>query len=253
MVALTADRHIGETGTAEMHWSPVLASLPMHELDEFVERRARLVVVAPHPDDEVLACGGLLAAHIARGGEASVIAVTDGEASHAGSETWATHELAEARRRESEAGLRLLGVPAERVTRLKMPDGSVSRYAGPLRETLDALLMRGDVVVSTWQLDGHPDHEAVGAATRAACESVGAVCLQAPVWMWHWSHPGDVRVPWQRMRGFSLGADAWQRKCGALAMHATQLTPQGRREGAVLGPLILERAARRAEHFFVPA
>lgn len=245
-------RHIGENGSTEAHWSAALAEVPILGLDRFVPAHARLMVVAPHPDDEVLACGGLLAAHTGRGGRAAVVAVTDGEASHRGSETWSALELAAARRAESDRGLSALCVPSASVTRLMMPDGAVSCYAGPLREALGLLLTPDDVVVSTWRLDGHPDHEAVGAAAEEVCADVGAVCLQAPVWMWHWSRCGDSRVPWHRLRGFSLEPDARVRKREALSMHVTQLTRRSEIEGPVLDPLILQRAGRCAEYFFVP-
>ena len=40
---------------------------------------ASLLVIAPHPDDETLAVGGLIAAQRAKGLEVVVVAVTDGE------------------------------------------------------------------------------------------------------------------------------------------------------------------------------
>ena len=247
-----AERHIGETGSSEAHWSAALAEVPLLALDAFVPSHARLVVVAPHPDDEVLACGGLLASHTGRSGSAAVIAVTDGEASHRGSKTWFGLDLAAERRAESGRGLSALCVPSDSITRLTMPDGAVGGYAGPLRETLGLLLKPDDVVVTTWRLDGHPDHDAVGAATEAACADVGAICFQAPVWMWHWSRGADARVPWHRLRGFSLAPDASIRKREALSMHVTQLTRRSEDEGPVLDPLILERASRRVEYFFAP-
>ncbi len=45
---------------------------------------ARVVVVAPHPDDEVFALGGFIHDVAARGGAVTIVAVTDGEAAHAG-------------------------------------------------------------------------------------------------------------------------------------------------------------------------
>lgn len=250
MVAL-ADRHIGESGTSEAHWAPVLADIPTLELDSLFAANARFVVVAPHPDDEVLACGGLLAAHIDRGGRAAVIAVTDGEASHRDSGTWTPHKLASARRAESDRGLRALGVSSDAIIRLGMPDGGLRNPAHALSNALKNLLKPHDVVVSTWRLDGHPDHEAVGLATEAACAEVGAACVHAPVWMWHWSHRGDARVPWHRLRRFALEPNVYEKKRVALAMHVTQLTPRSPTTGPVLDPLILERAARDAEYFFV--
>ena len=65
---------------------------------------ATAVVVAPHPDDEVLGVGGLLSL-LARAGTAiHVVAVTDGEASHPKSPTLTPQELAARRISESRAG-----------------------------------------------------------------------------------------------------------------------------------------------------
>ena len=246
-----AERHIGETGTPESHWAALLARVPMCRLDNLIGAAACLVVVAPHPDDEVLACGGLIAEHAARGGQVRVIAVTDGEASHPESDTWTARALAGQRRLESERGLRSLGVEASCVTRLGYPDGGLARYLGPLRETLSLSVRANDVVVSTWGLDGHPDHDAVGAAAEAACAEVGAICLHAPVWMWHWSRIGDPLVPWDRLRGLLLSPSALGRKRLALSAHATQLAPRSEHQGPVLDPLIVARAVRPAEYFFV--
>jgi hypothetical protein len=55
---------------------------------------ARAVVVAPHPDDEVLSVGGLLAQLADTGTPVEVIAVTDGTASHSGSTEWPAERLA---------------------------------------------------------------------------------------------------------------------------------------------------------------
>lgn len=250
MVALT-DRHIGTVGTSELHWARVRADIPMLDLDQLVGRDTRLVVVAPHPDDELLACGGLIAMHVARGGRTFVIGVTDGEASHPGSATWTTSALTQARGLERQRGLTLLGVSEENIARLRFPDGQVSRYAGPLQESLGRLLTCEDVVVTTWSLDGHPDHDAVGRATQSVCADVGAVCLQAPVWMWHWSHAGDPRVPWERLRGTRLGRAPLESKMCALSEHRTQLALRDAENGAVLDALILERAQRTAEYFFL--
>ena len=53
---------------------------------------APALVLAPHPDDESLGCGALLAASFAGPG-AHVICLTDGGASHLGSPTWPREAL----------------------------------------------------------------------------------------------------------------------------------------------------------------
>ena len=83
-------------GTAEAEWNgwPVLAALPRIDARTLVPRNARAVVVAPHPDDEVLSVGGLLAQLADIGARIEVIAVTDGTASHDGSTEWPAERLA---------------------------------------------------------------------------------------------------------------------------------------------------------------
>lgn len=252
MVALSATRAIEGEGTEEREWQRWLMASPCatHPVDHWLADRQRLVVVAPHPDDEVLACGGLIALHAARGGETLVIAVSDGEASHAGVPGWEAPRLADARRAESAEGLQRLGAGHAQVLRLCLPDGRVSAHLDDLPGLLAGVLQGSDVVVTTWRLDGHPDHESTGLATARACQVAGCRLMEAPVWMWHWAAPGDLRVPWHRLASVALDAPTVQRKQNALAAHTSQLQVRDARRGAVLGEAIRARAAWSAEYFF---
>lgn len=253
MVALSATRAIEGEGTEARDWQRWLTASPCatHPVDHWLAGGQRLVVVAPHPDDEVLACGGLIALHAARGGETLVVAVSDGEASHAGVPGWAASRLAGARRAESAEGLQRLGAGHAQMLRLGLPDGRVSAHLGEFPGLLAGVLQRSDVVVTTWRLDGHPDHDATGLATARACQLAGCRLLEAPVWMWHWAAPGDGRVPWHRLTSVALDVHAAQRKQSALLAHTSQLRVRDARRGAVLGAAIRARAAWPAEYFFV--
>ncbi len=249
---MSDDRVIGVARTPESHWRAWLEATNPAPLPATMCPGAagRLVVIAPHPDDEVLACGGLLAMHAQRGGEVAVIGVTDGEASHPASSATAARRLGVTRRLERERGLAWLGVDAADVTRLGLPDGQVSTHLPALRSALEDALRPGDRVVSTWPLDGHPDHDATGAEAEQACRAKGCTWLGAPVWMWHWSRPDDVRIPWHTLRSLRLPAEVLARKRDALAEHLSQLEA---REGlgAVLDPAIRSRALRDTEYYFI--
>jgi LmbE family N-acetylglucosaminyl deacetylase len=249
---VSPERVIEGDGTAEPHWRRWFASAPAprRSLPQLLPENRRLVVVAPHPDDEVLACGGLIARHAARGGETLVVAVSDGEASHADTPGWDALQLADVRRVESAEGLQRLGTRHAQVLHFGLPDGRLSEHADDLPRMLRRVLLPTDVVVSTWRLDGHPDHEATALAAARACVAVGCRLLEAPVWMWHWAVPGDPRVPWERLFGLDLGTDIVRRKQYALAAHATQLQVRDARLGPVLGAAILARAGRETEYFF---
>lgn len=246
-------RLIQDTSTLEPTWREWLAALapPTRALDAWLGRDDRLVIIAPHPDDEVLACGGLLFDHHARGGRSLIVAVTDGEASHAPSAQWDAVALAHRRNVERLAGLRALGLDAPDVVRLGLPDGRAADPRTRLTERLLALMAPTDVVVATWRLDGHPDHDAAGSAAAQASAVHGCRLIEAPVWMWHWAEPDDPRIPWHRLHALELGVPAVAHKRAALSAHVTQLTARDAGRGPVLDGAIIARALRGAEYFFV--
>ena len=253
MDALNADRLIQGDGTPELVWQRWVGShgVRYRSLHQWIPAASRLVVVAPHPDDELLACGALLSMHAERGGEALIVAVTDGEASHRGTPDWDAAGLGAARRAESAEGLNRLGLREASVIRVGLPDGEVARHSRHLVKRLKSALKPGDVVISTWRQDGHPDHEASGSAAALACAAVACTLVEAPVWMWHWAKPGDARVPWHRMRGLQLTPQALRRKQFALAAHVSQATRRSAVQGPVLDEAILSRAVRDTEYYLV--
>lgn len=251
------DRQIDGEGTPERLWRAWdgLAALPSVSLAELAPASARVVIVAPHPDDEVLACGGMLSLLARAGRRVLVVAVTDGEASHPGSSRWPPPLLARRRREERELGLERLGLSAPQSTlvALGLPDGGVARSHEALVSALSDHIAPGDAVFATWRLDGHPDHEATGRAAAAAAAARGASLREVPVWTWHWARPADPRVPWARMRRLALDATARDRKSRAIAAHGTQLAPSpevGR--AAVLPDWALARLLRPFEVFIEP-
>ena len=178
----SAARVIAQDGTPETVWDawPGLDAVELIPIEKWMHPMARLVVVAPHPDDEILACGGLMALHARRGGKCVVVAVTDGEASHGEDHRWRAGQLGETRRAERACGLAQLGCAQAEVHRLGLPDSKVASHLETLQSELAKRMQWGDIVVTTWRHDGHPDHEVCGAAAAKACADVRCRLLQAP-------------------------------------------------------------------------
>ena len=242
------DRTIVGEGTAEPDWLGWLAlqNIPRISVKAFCAGYTRLVVVAPHPDDEILACGGLLALCAQMNFPVTVIAVTDGEASHGMTDQSTRARLGQQRANEQREGLTRLGIDPGCVVRLKIPDGGVALHVLQIFNLLSVLLQPGDLVISTWCFDGHPDHESTAQAVlRTSCK-----LLQAPVWMWHWAQPGNLLIPWSDLVAVDLGDAAVDAKLKALGRHHTQLGRRSAESGPVLSPAIVQRAARRQEYFF---
>ncbi|AMM23286.1 PIG-L deacetylase family protein [Variovorax sp. PAMC 28711] len=245
------DRAIEGLGTSEPAWLrwPGLARLPVASAADLVPAGARVVVVAPHPDDEVLASGGLLSL-LGRGRtQVQWIAVTDGTRSHHGSTEWTAERLQRERPQESRQALQQLGLRDLEPIRLRLPDGEVRRDI--LAAALQPLLLPGDVIVTTWRHDGHTDHDQTGAGCALAARRAGARLLEVPVWAWHWAVPGDTRIPWQRARRLLLDADASRRKQSAVQCFQSQLQPDASTgAGPILRSTTVARAARPFEVFF---
>jgi LmbE family N-acetylglucosaminyl deacetylase len=218
---------IQTTGTPLEDWqsSRRLASVTLIGLQDLLPADSRLVVVAPHPDDEVIACGGLLAAMATEPQPLLLISVTDGEGSHPGSTQWPPERLRLAREQESAAALTAIGLREGTYAwkRLHRPDSQVASDEAGLIEELKSLLQPGDRVFTTWAHDGHCDHEAVARACLTAATEVGAHVIEIPVWAWHWASPEDDRLPWERARRLPLGEDWLERKRRAIHAHYSQL------------------------------
>lgn len=251
---MSVDFDAADRGTPSADWEAWFAGREPDPLLEVPGGCRRLVVVAPHPDDEVLGVGAL-AARAARAGVAvQVIAVTDGDASHPDSPTHSTQRLTARRVAESRRACAVLGLPEP--VRLGMPDGRVADDEVPLAFALTEMLGAADPdtwVVATWRGDGHPDHEACGRAAATACAASGARLIEYPVWAWHWATPGDPRVPWQRRRRIALDRAELVAKREAVAEFATQIAPLSELPGdeVILPAWVVERLVSDEETVFV--
>src|SRR5690606_13943913 len=148
-------------GRREADWrrSRWLAALDERTPAELLLGWQRVVLVSPHPDDETLACGGLLRAAGAMGLDVHLVSVTDGEACYPGNARWTPERLRAVRSGEVAHAIAALGVRAQ-VHRLGLPDGDVDGHREALEATLRSMLRPGDLVLAPWEQDGHPDHDA---------------------------------------------------------------------------------------------
>ncbi|WP_202843368.1 PIG-L deacetylase family protein [Luteimonas saliphila] len=247
MAAVIAPRIVG-AGHAEADWqaSRWLSALPGRPLGPLLAGYRRLVVLSPHPDDETLACGGLMRAAAHAGLEVHLVAATDGEACYPGDADWTPQRLREQRPEEVEQALAALGVDAQ-VRRLGLPDGGLAGCRDTLERAVTALLGPDDLVLAPWERDGHPDHDALGEAALHVAQSTDACLLQYPVWAWHWLQPDATRAPFDAFT-VRLDAQAMAAKRRAIACFASQLgTAQPATPPPILPAHVVERFLRPFE------
>jgi LmbE family N-acetylglucosaminyl deacetylase len=237
---------IDAPGTSERSWAawPWLSTLPGGGLAGLAGLAGvtSAVVVAAHPDDEVLGAGGLISVLAASRARLRLVAVTDGERSHRGHGSPAA--LARRRTAETAAALCALGARETEVIRLGLPDGGLAAREDELAAALARLVTGFDLCLAPWDRDLHPDHEAAGRAARRAAPR-RLYCF--PVWMWHWAAPADPRVPWDRALRVPLPRGAVSRKRAAITCFASQTEDRGHGLGPVLSPGMIAHFTRATE------
>lgn len=141
----------------------------------------KVLVLAPHMDDEAIGCGGTLALHAQRGAQITVVFLTDGR--NGSSEVAVMYgeererrqqELIQIRTSEARAALQRLG--ASRMVCLDAEDGALDQCewaAEKLREVL--LRLQPEIVYLPFYLEEHPDHRA---ASRVLLDAVAGTSLQ---------------------------------------------------------------------------
>ncbi len=141
--------------------------------DPFPERRLlpyettrlearRVLVLAPHADDETFGCGGTLAVLVEDRARLDVLVVTDGAGNETDSE--ARQLVGERRLEETREALRRLGGGAARCAFL--PDRGLAGSGASLAAALEGELLatRPDLVFVPSPVEIHPDHRAVAEA-----------------------------------------------------------------------------------------
>lgn len=217
----------------------------------------RVLVIAPHMDDESLGCGVLLATH-PRKDQAHVLIVTDGSLSPDARQPDCSgaRRLAALREQEVRDALAVLGVPFANVALLGLPDGSLPAMGARLRTALTSHIqgLAPHSVFVPFRYDRHPDHLAVN---RAVCDAKRTGDIEAAVFeyfvysQWRLLRTGDVRdyLPSESLHRLQPGT-ASDIKRRALECHRSQTTCfYSGQQRPVLSRELLDRVCVEPEAF----
>lgn len=164
-----------------------------------VQQFGATLIVAPHPDDETLGCGGLLALLSEAGQAVRVLVISDGTLSHPNSSRYPAPRLQALRESETLAGVAKLGIASDAVTFWAYRDRSVpgydadgfaaavARFQNYLRE------FKPTTICVPWRRDPHPDHRATTQIVRMAImnTSPSPRLLEYLIWTWELAQDSD--------------------------------------------------------------
>lgn len=187
-----------------------------------------MVVLAPHPDDETLGCGGLLATASDLGLEPRVAFLTDGSASHRDSPSWPRARLVQTREAEALAALAALGVGPDQALFLGWPDSAPHPEGGPAHAaTLDALCawtagFAARSLWAPWPGEAHCDHEAASRLADALARRLRPSPRRFDYMVWGWASEALTRAAEDSAVWALPCAAQIDRRRRALRQHRTQ-------------------------------
>lgn len=149
----------------------------------------RILVIAPHPDDETLGCGGLILQARELGRQVRIVIVSDGAQGSTAS-AQPTPNLVKTRQQEALCATSRLGIDANAVIFLNLPDGALSSCASELdlklSEQISAFLP--DLILSPYEKENHPDHRAIAESVnrlrKTHANTMECRWVEYPVWFW---------------------------------------------------------------------
>lgn len=224
--------------------------LPFTDLSALVGAGG-VLVVAPHPDDESLGCGGLMALCRRADRAVHVVVVTDGTGSHPASRRYPHDVLRDLRELEMLTACGQLGLQPTDVTFLRLPDRAVPSSGEAASEAVSSIAgqaraIDASLILVTWKNDPHCDHQASFVLAQAAARHAGLRLLQYPVW----GHTRDDGLRLEPPHGYRLDiADVLDRKIAAVAAHRSQTTYliDDDPDGFILSPDMIARFQRPFE------
>jgi len=214
-----------------------VSSLDLHAAETVLDW-GKTLVVAPHPDDESLGCGGAIALLREFDREVQVLVLSDGTLSHPNSVKFPPEKLRETREREMLDALEILGVAADAVEFFRYRDRSVpnensAEYENAVTRCRDYLVKSNpQTILVPWRRDPHPDHRAAYSLLKAACENSHRI-IEYPIWLWEIAESADAPRFGEVVAWRVDISRAVEKKQRAIRAHASQMTnlidddPQG--------------------------
>jgi LmbE family N-acetylglucosaminyl deacetylase len=198
--------------------------LPLGSLTDIIGTGTALIL-APHPDDESLGCGGLIAACVEAERPPLVAILTDGAASHPNSRAFPPDRLRARRAQEARQAVAHLGLPADRIVFLGQPDSAAPADGPAFFAVVDQLtaLAWGEctAILAPWLHDPHCDHTAASHIAAVVARRAGIRAVAYPVW--GWTLPPEAFVPAPVQSGWRLDITAkLPQKRRAIRAHRTQ-------------------------------
>lgn len=208
-----------------------------------------VLIIAPHPDDEVIGCGGLIGRLVAEGRPPHVVILTGGEGSHRGCCNTSEEEIKTARRTLTRHALSILGMPGENIHELDFPDGAIGVHVEDERRRLKELIdvIKPDAVFVPHWGEGWNDHVIVKSLITPLVSEESSI-WEYCVWMWYYNVWRGL--DWRNAAKLQLSPTEHQLKLAAIDAYIKPLASCGRPWSGVLPQPFIKANQSSTELYF---
>lgn len=207
-----------------------------------------VLILAPHPDDEVFGCGGLIARLVGEGRAPHVAILTGGGRAHRGCCDISEVDIIAARRKLTREAIKSFGLPESNLHEFDYNDGGVRDDHMFEKESLKTLIanIQPDIILVPHHGEGWPDHLAVrqiGLDMASANTEVWEYC----VWMWYYM---QRHFDWHSARQLKMSPAEHAAKLKAISIYQSAIAPCGNPWVGVLPNLFVKANSTDKELYF---
>lgn len=205
-------------------------------------------IVAPHPDDETLGCGGLIQTLCQRGHPPHIIILTGGGKSHFTCCDIDEPSLKNARRNLSSDILSKIGLPADHLHFLDFPDGSISPQLGEI-STLENLMkqLSPRTIFIPHRGEGWRDHLVVREFISHIHFTSSPIVYEYCVWVWYYNF---WRLDWINAFLLTLTKEQFTKKREAVLQYVQTQAPCGTPWSGILPTVLIDACLWNKELYF---
>lgn len=219
----------------------------------------KTLILAPHPDDEAIGCGGLIS-HLCENGEAPYVVILTGgggslpigggqSAMGSGQETeeFTSKDVIRERRKLTLKSAHGMGLPEDHIFFLDFQDGHISEFPDDQMNRLKDIINKinpDNIFIPHWG-EGWPDHLAARKLPTANC--LRPKIYEYCVWVWYYN---IWKMDWKNAFKFRMSQDDYAKKLEAINAYVKPLAPNGKPWCGVLPKPFLWANTRRTELYF---
>lgn len=215
-----------------------------------LQLKDKVLIVAPHPDDEVLGCSGLIQRMIENGKQVHIVILSGGGKSHQSCCHIDESTLIDSRRNLSRKAAEILGLPLNQLHFLDYPDGRIS-YNDPETQRLQTLIEKisPDAIFVPHKGEGWSDHIEAGKIVREIIrtKTTPIQLYEYCVWFWYYN---TWNIDWKNAFVLKMNQKEHRIKLKAIDAYVKPLAPCGKPWSGVLPRIFVKANQWNCELYF---